>query len=195
MVTRACREFAVAHSAQLPAERLLGDRDAELLEDPLCKIDQPPTHHAMDCRNRTTLDHTGNGLALNIVEPGRLARRLTVQQTVRPMRVEAQHPVPDNLEPDPANLRRLGARRAIIDRRKSQKPTGLGAVFGLPCQTAELGRIEVTAEAYGNPHDEPPRFAMLNLTRLHLGIAPRVRISGNRYYSLARRSLKRHQCI
>src|SRR4029079_10852002 len=103
MVTRAARESAVAHSAQLPAERLLGDRDAELLEDPLCKIDQPPTHHAMDCRNRTTLDHTGNGLALNIVEPGRLARRLTVQQTVRPMRVEAQHPVPDNLEPDPAN--------------------------------------------------------------------------------------------
>jgi hypothetical protein len=28
-------EFAVAHGPELPAERLLGDRDAEFLEDPL----------------------------------------------------------------------------------------------------------------------------------------------------------------
>src|SRR5947207_804144 len=38
MVARSGREFAVAHGpgcAQLPAERLLGNRDAEFLEDPL----------------------------------------------------------------------------------------------------------------------------------------------------------------
>ena len=33
-MARPCRELAIAHGAQLPAERLLGDRDAELLEDP-----------------------------------------------------------------------------------------------------------------------------------------------------------------
>src|SRR4029077_1102480 len=68
VMARPCRELAVAHGAQLPAERLLGDRDAELLEDPLCQIDQPPTHHAVDCRNRPTLDHAGDGLALDVVE-------------------------------------------------------------------------------------------------------------------------------
>jgi len=56
MVARSGREFAVAHSAQLPAERLLGDRDAEFLEDPLRQIDQPPAHHAMDRRDRAALD-------------------------------------------------------------------------------------------------------------------------------------------
>ena len=74
MVARSGREFAVAHGAQFPAERLLGNRDAELLEDPLRQIDQPPTHHAVNCRDRTTLDHAGDGLALTVVELGRLAR-------------------------------------------------------------------------------------------------------------------------
>jgi hypothetical protein len=39
----------------------------------LCQIDQPPAHHAMDRRNRPTLNHPGDGLALDIVELGRLA--------------------------------------------------------------------------------------------------------------------------
>jgi hypothetical protein len=39
MVAWPGREFTVAHGAQFPAERLLGDGDAELLEDPLRKID------------------------------------------------------------------------------------------------------------------------------------------------------------
>ena len=52
MVARARREFAVAHGAQLPAERLLGDSDAELLKDPLRQIDQPPAHNAVDRREQ-----------------------------------------------------------------------------------------------------------------------------------------------
>jgi hypothetical protein len=74
MVARSGREFAVAHGPQLPAERLLGNRDAELLEDPLRQIDQSPAHHAVNRRDRATLDHAGDGLALPVVELGRLAR-------------------------------------------------------------------------------------------------------------------------
>jgi hypothetical protein len=48
----------------LPTERLLGDRDAEFLQDPLRQIDQPPAHHTVRRWDRTTLDHAGNGLAL-----------------------------------------------------------------------------------------------------------------------------------
>src|SRR5262249_12515068 len=68
MVARSGREFAVAHGAQLPAERLLGDRDAEFLEDPLRQIDQPPAHHAMDRRDRAALDHAGDGPPLKVIE-------------------------------------------------------------------------------------------------------------------------------
>jgi DDE superfamily endonuclease len=46
------REAAISHCPQLAAERLGGDRDAELLEDPLAKIDQPPAHNAVDRRQR-----------------------------------------------------------------------------------------------------------------------------------------------
>src|SRR6516162_5789142 len=57
---------------------------------------------------------------LKVIELARLTRRLAVQESVRPASVEAQHPVPDDLKPDAANLGRLGARRTVIDRRKRQ---------------------------------------------------------------------------
>src|SRR4030088_1827474 len=97
------RELAIAHGSQLPAERLLGDGDAELLEDPLRQIDQPPAHHAMDRRDRAVLDHQHNSLALGIIEPRGLAWRFAVKQAVRTACVEPQHPIPDDLKPDPAD--------------------------------------------------------------------------------------------
>src|SRR5437879_12785926 len=99
MVARSGREFAVTHGAQLPTERLLGDRDAEFLEDPLRQIDQPPAQHAMDRRDRAALDHAGDG-PLKFIELARLTRRLAVQESVRPAGVEAQHAVPADLTPN-----------------------------------------------------------------------------------------------
>jgi len=63
----------------------------------------------------------------------------------RPAGVEAQHPVPDDLKPDAADLGRLGTRRTVIDCRKRQKPPGLRTVFGSPGQTAELRCIKIPA--------------------------------------------------
>ena len=145
MVARSGREFAVAHGAQLPAQRLFGDRDAEFLEDPLYQIDQPPAHHAVHRRDRATLDHTGDGLALHGIELGWVTRRLAIQETVRAARVEAQRPVTDDLQSDTADLRGLAPPRAVIDRRKSQKSAGLRAVFRPPCQTTQLRRFKITA--------------------------------------------------
>ena len=90
MMTRTGRQLAIAHGAQLPAERLLGDRDAELLVDPLREIDQPPAHDAMDRRDRAAFDDPGDRLALGGIELGGLPRRLHIEQTVGPVRVEAQ---------------------------------------------------------------------------------------------------------
>jgi hypothetical protein len=138
VVARPGRKFAVAHGPELPAERLLGDRDAEFLEDPLRQIDQPPAYHAMYRWDRTTLDHAGDGLALGIIELGWMPRRLAIQQTVRPSCVEAQNPIPDNLKADPADFGRLGAGRAIINRSECQKSASLRPAFALPSQTTKL---------------------------------------------------------
>src|SRR5215471_10269147 len=79
VVARPGREFAVAHGPELPADCLLGDRDAEFLKYPLRQIDQPPAHHAVDRRDRTTFNHAGKCSAVAVVELGWLPRRLAVQ--------------------------------------------------------------------------------------------------------------------
>ena len=74
------RQLAIAHRPKFPAQRLLGDGDAELFVYPLRQVDQPPAHYAVNRRNRAALDHFGNCLALAIIEFRRLAWRLSVQQ-------------------------------------------------------------------------------------------------------------------
>jgi len=170
MMARTGRKLAVAHGSQLPAQCLLGDGDTELLEDPLRQIDQPPAHHAMDRRDRATFDHPRHGLALGIVELRGLARRFAVKKAVRPSRIEPDHPIPDNLESDTAELRRFAARPTVIDRRKSQKPSGLRTVFRLLRKPAELGSVEIPTQGNRNRHGEPPPFAMLNQNLADLGI-------------------------
>ena len=129
MMARPRRELAVAHFAQLAAHRLLGDADAKLLEHPLAKIDDPPTHDAMDRRRRTFLDHARERGAMLVLEPRRLAGSLAVDEAVGAVGVETQHPIADDLEPDPADLRRLASRRAVVDRRQSEQSARLRPVL------------------------------------------------------------------
>ena len=176
-MARAGRQLAIAHGAQLPAERLLGDRDAALLEYPLRQIDQPPAHDAMDRRDRATLDHPGDHLALGVIELGGLPRRLAVQQSVGPASVEPQHPVPDDLQTDTADLRRLGARCTVIDRSKCQQAPSLRSILGLLRQPPQTRRVEISPKQYC--HGEPPSFATLNQNRDDLGIAEESRFRGS----------------
>ena len=62
------RELAIPHGAQLPAERLLGDADAELFLDPLAEIDNPPADDAMDARNRAALQDRLQCSAVRVVQ-------------------------------------------------------------------------------------------------------------------------------
>jgi hypothetical protein len=73
----------------------------------------------VDSRDRAALDHPHNGLALHIIELRGLAWRFAVKQAVGTPRIEPHHPVPDDLTSDAADLRRLGTRRTVVDRRKS----------------------------------------------------------------------------
>ena len=68
---------------------------------PLNQVDQPPAHHAVDRRDRATLDHRGELAPLRLVQRRRLARRLAVHQRTRPLAVEAQRPIANRLQADP----------------------------------------------------------------------------------------------
>ena len=93
-------------------------------------------------------DHAGDGLALGIIELGGLARRLAVQETDKASLVKVQHPIPDDLKPHPADFRRFGARCAVTNRGKSQKPTSLGSNFGFLRQTRKRAR-KISAQVIG----------------------------------------------
>src|SRR5262245_33021282 len=84
-----CEELFHTPSGVALADFLLGDRDSEFFKYPLRQIDQPPAHHAVDRRDRTTFDHAGKCSTLAVVELGWLPRRLAVQETIRPSCVEA----------------------------------------------------------------------------------------------------------
>jgi hypothetical protein len=66
---------------------------------------------------------------VRIVQPRSLSGRLAVDQAVRPMGVELENPIPNDLKRHPADLRRFGARRAFVNRRQGEEPTRLRPVF------------------------------------------------------------------
>ncbi len=98
MMTRSGGQLAVAHGAQFPAQRLLGDADPEFLPDPLAQIDQPPAHNAINRRSRTAFDRRPQRRAVCLAQLRRLARRLAGDQPVRTMGVELDHPIPNDLQ-------------------------------------------------------------------------------------------------
>jgi hypothetical protein len=66
---------------------------------------------------------------MRVVQPRGLPRRLAINQAVRALRVELDHPVANDLQPNGADLRRLGAARAVVNRRKGQQPPRLPPSF------------------------------------------------------------------
>ena len=82
-MARASREFAIPHLAQHAAQRLFGDDDAEFLENPLAKIDDPPAHDPVNRRDWAALDDRGERGAMRLVQPRRLPRRLAEAFGVR----------------------------------------------------------------------------------------------------------------
>ena len=119
---RPSRQLGIAHRAQLPAQRLPADRQAEALPEPLHEVDEAPAHDAVKIGLRPLLDGRGERRAMLRVQERRLARRLAVDEPGRTFGVEPQHPVPDALQTNVADLRRRRPRTAIVDDRQRQKP-------------------------------------------------------------------------
>jgi len=116
VMARASRELAVAQSAHLPTQRLLRDRDPVLVPEPLDQIDKPPAHYPVHRRNGTALDKGRQVRPMLLCQPGGLAQRLAVDEPLRSLSIELEHPVPHNLQGHAPDPRRLGARGPLIDR-------------------------------------------------------------------------------
>ena len=162
-MARAGRELAIVHGPQLPAQRLLGDRDAELLPEPLDQIDQPPAHHAVDGRDRALARSTRlPALAADPVEPRTGAGRLAGQQALGPSALKRSTQSRTICSVTPPIWAASVREAAIIDRRQGQKAPGL---IGIPralrqgAHSSDRGRrfhaivgAHSTASWAGGPH-------------------------------------------
>jgi hypothetical protein len=160
VVTRAGRELAEPHGAQLPAQGLFAQRDAKLLEDPLHEIDQPPAHDAMNGRYRPALDDAPQGVTMRLFELRCPSRDLAVDEPLRALGVELHHPVAHDLARHAAGLGSLGARAPVIDDGKGEQSARLGAVLGSARKPAQSGRVKIAAKrnGHGKPPGSPHRF-------------------------------------
>ena len=162
MMLRPGRELTKAHRAQLTAQGLRRDRDAELLPQPLPEIAQPPAHHALGRGDRTAVDLRRQRLAVRVGQQRRRAWCATVDQPRWPLGIEAHHPVANDLQGDMAQPRRLRARATIIYRGQGKQAPGLGRVLAPPRQATELSGAEVGTKGDCAWHGEPPRITRVN---------------------------------
>ena len=83
VMTGTSRELTISHGAQFPAQCLLGDDDAEFLEDPLAEVDDPPAHDAMHGRDAgRSRKYRGERGAVRAVQTRRLSGRLAINSAL-----------------------------------------------------------------------------------------------------------------
>ncbi len=171
IMTRACRNLDEPQCLHLPAHGRLVQRDAEFLPYPLCEVLEAPAHHTMGRRDRPVLDEPCKRLALRVVELGRRARCLAVNQPLRPIGIETQLLIPDHLKPDTAHPRRIQARPAVINLRQRETAAALSRIFGRLGQSPQTRTIKITPQSNRCTHDEPPMlFATVIQSFAPLGI-------------------------
>src|SRR5262249_35092565 len=78
-------------------DRIVRHRESDILIPPHDQIAGPPAHHAMDRRDRTLIYDPGEKGLVPGVELGRHSRRRDIDETVRSLLVEPDHPVPQRL--------------------------------------------------------------------------------------------------
>ena len=153
------RQLAVAHRPQLATERLLRHADLVFVPDPLAEIDDAPADHAVHGRDRALGDHLCKRSTMLVAQSRWLPGRLAVDQPLRAVRVEPQHPIPHHLQGHAAHLGRLRPAASVIDHRQRQEPPNLIGILALPGNSVQSRRIIIRPQRDRLPHDEPPLFA------------------------------------
>ena len=171
MVARARRNFNKPQRPQLPAHARFLKRDAKLFIYPKRQVLSTPAHYAVDCWDRPDFNNPRKGLPLCVIELGRLARRLAVNQTSWSLGVEPENPVADDLQPDSANPRRVLAPAAIVNLGQRKKPPALSPILRRLGQPTQNRPIKIIPQRNRSTHGEPPNlFTILIQTFERLGI-------------------------
>jgi hypothetical protein len=147
MVARPCREFDVAQLLQLAADGGLVERDGKLVVEPPGQIDQPPTHHSVDCRDRAALDDIDQCLALRIVQPRTGAGRFAIQQSIGTAGIEPDHPVAHNLKTNSADPSRSTSATAVVNFSQRQQPPRLVRALRRPRQSSQRRPVKIFPQA------------------------------------------------
>ena len=156
MVARARRNFNKPQRPQLTAHARLLKRDAILFVYPKRQVLPTPAHHAVDRWDRPAFNDPRKGLALCVIELGRLARRLAVNQTGWSVGVEPENPVADDLQPDNANPRRILAPATIVNFGQRKKPPALVRILRRLGQATQDRPIKIFPLRNNPAHGEPP---------------------------------------
>ncbi len=127
-MARACCQLVVYHGAELAAQRLGAGRHCELVTTTLHEIDQSPAHDAVRRRDRATLDGRRQHCPLMRIKARATPRDLAIDQVIRSMTVEPQHPVPHRLQANATGARSFAPAATVINHRQRQKPTNLPAI-------------------------------------------------------------------
>src|SRR5262245_28467845 len=96
-----------AQLLEVAIDGIVRHRESELLIQSHDEIARPPAHHAMDRSDRALLYEAGEKGLVRGVELGRHPRRRNIDETIRSLLVEPDHPVPQRLTIHATNLRRL----------------------------------------------------------------------------------------
>ena len=104
------RDLNKSQCPQLTTHGRLIKRDAKLFEYPLGKVLPTPAHHTVDCRDRTVLNNPRKRPAVFVIELGRLAPSLAINQTIWAFAIEPEDPIADHLKSniaDPGRVRQI----------------------------------------------------------------------------------------
>jgi hypothetical protein len=167
-MTGTSRELTISHGAQFPAQCLLGDDDAEFLEDPLAEVDDPPAHDAMQAGIGPLSSIAASAARCAPFRPDGCPGGL---QSISPSGPWALNLITQSRtiwSVIPPISRRLGPARAVVNRRQRQKPPGLRPILRPPCGSPHHPRIKISPK--WNGHGEPPALATLNQTHADSGI-------------------------
>src|SRR5215472_17793127 len=92
----------------------------------------------------------------------RHSRRRDIDETVRSLLVEPDHPVSQRLTIHATDRGRLFPRGAVEHSRNRQQPSRLRSIFRSLGKTANLAGGVVRPHRNGLAHGKPPQFAILN---------------------------------
>jgi len=115
----------------------------ELFEYPLRQILATPAHDTVNRRDRAASDDLGKSPALDVVELGRLARRLPVDQTIGAVPVETQNPVANNLQTNITDPRRIKTFATIVNLGQRKQPSALSGICRKPGQSTQNRTIKI----------------------------------------------------